>query len=123
VSRSVKQDYPSKAGGTPIIPQLKKYSAVMHLSDEQLFHVMSVSDGRYLRKANKIINLPTQETWAKYYAAVRGLQALEAYEFTEWGGPDTGTEVPEPYPIHTYEYLETYTEWLARCRALRQETA
>ena len=105
------------------IPTLQKYGAVMQISDGQLFNVIGVSDERYRRKATKIINLPTQETWDRYKAAVAGLQALKAYEFTEWGGPDYDTEVPEPYPTHTYEYLETNDEWLARCRALRQESA
>jgi hypothetical protein len=122
MSRSVKQDYPPKTGGTPIIPKLQKFGAITMVSDEQLFTLLSYRDKRYLRKANKIITLPTQEMWEWYRAAVAGLQALEAYEFTEWGGPDYGTEVLEPQPKTTYEYLETHDEWMARCRELRKET-
>ena len=133
MSRSVKQDYPPKTNVTfwpegdippkPSIPTIFKMGAVMQVSDEQLFELMGYSDSQYKRKANKIIHLPTQETWAQYYAAVGALRVLKEYEFTEWGGPDYDTEVPEPYPTNTYEYLETHDEWLARCRALRQETA
>lgn len=101
---------------------LNKYSAIMLISEEAIFTEMGYGDERYLRKGNRVINLPTQETWDRYRAAVRGFQALEAYEFTEWGGPDYGTEVPEPQPIRAIEWLETNDEWLARCRALRQET-
>lgn len=103
--------------------KLIKTTASIKVSDEQLFVLMGYTDKRYERKATKIINMPTQETWAQYYAAVGALRVLKEYEFTEWGGPDYGTEVLEPTPTNTYEYLETYTEWLARCRALRQETA
>ena len=127
MSRSVKMDYDKlralQQEGTVRIDLIAKYGAITVISDEHLFTLMSYTDTRYARKANKIINLPTAEAWAKYYAAVAGLRALNEYEFTEWGGPDYGTEVPEPYPTHTYEYLETYSEWLARCQALRQETA
>jgi len=105
------------------IPTLQKYGAIMHISDEQLFVQMGYADKRYERKANKIITLPTSEDWGLYHQAVRGMLAMKAYEGTEWGGPDYGTEVHKPEPQTTYEYLETNDEWLARCRALRQETS
>jgi hypothetical protein len=116
MSRSVKQEYPPKA----YIPTLKKYGAVIHISDEQLYSLLGINDVRYLRQANKVITLPTSEDWALYHQAVQGLRAMEAYEGTEWGGPDTGTEVHKPEPRVTYEWLETHDEWIARCHALRQ---
>lgn len=100
-----------------------KMTVTMHISDEQLFTIMAMSDKRYERKANKIITLPTPEEWNLYRKAVTGLRALEAYEGTDWGSPESEPSVDKPYPKHTYEYLETNDEWLARCRALRQETA
>ena len=118
MSRSVTTDYDKLRA----IPKLQKFGAIHLISDEQLFMLMALTDSRYERKANKVINLPTQETWEKYRAALAGLNALKAYEFTEWGGPDYGTEVPRPTSTTTYEFLETNDEWLARCRALRQET-
>jgi hypothetical protein len=39
--------------------------------------------------------IPADEQ-ARYEAALEGMKALEAYEHTEWGGPDYGTEVPPP---------------------------
>lgn len=104
------------------IPTLTKMSAVFQISDEQLFILMGYEDKRYDRKHIRHESEPTAEDWALYHQAVRGKLAMEAYEGTEWGGPDTGTEVHKPEPRVTYEYLETHDEWLARCRALRQET-
>jgi hypothetical protein len=66
---------------------------------------------------------PTPEVWGRYYAALAGLRALNAYEHTEWGGPDYGTEVPEPTPTKEVIWLETHDEWLARCRKLQKEVA
>lgn len=104
-----------------LLPDVHKVGMTIQLTDEQLFGYMRFEDSRYDRKAKQIAVEPTPEVWARYYAAVKGFQALEAYEFTEWGGLDYGTEVPEPHTTYRYEYLETNEEWLARCRALRQE--
>lgn len=97
---------------------MNKNSYAIRISEEALFSSMSWRDSRYERKANRTSNPPTPEAWERYHAAKDGLAALEAYEFTEWGGPDYGTEVPEPEPTTTYEYLETHDEWIRRCRAL-----
>lgn len=104
-----------------LLPDITKTYACVQLTDEQLFRYAAYRDERYERKAKQIAVEPTPEVWARYYAAVKGFQALEAYEFTEWGGPDYGTEVPEPHTTYRYEYLETTEEWLARCRKLREE--
>jgi len=114
MSRSVQQDYDK-------LRTLQKFGAIHIISDEALFDLMAYDDKRFERKANKVITLPTSEDWGLYHQAVRGKMAMEAYEGTEWGGPDTGTEVHKPEPKTTYEYLETHDEWLARCRVLRQE--
>lgn len=104
-----------------LLPEgLTKYSAVMHISDEQLYILIGYGDKRYLRGAIVTETPPTSEDWALYHQAVQGLRALEAYDGTEWGGPDTGTEVHKPEPRVTYEWLETREEWIARCHALRQ---
>jgi hypothetical protein len=60
---------------------------------------------------------PTPEAWERYRAAKIGMEALEAYEGTEWGGPDYGTEVREPEPTRKITYTETEEEWRARCTA------
>jgi hypothetical protein len=121
MSRSVKQDY-DKMREREF--KLIKLSATIQISDEALFAGLSYGfDSRYERKANKVITLPTSGDWGLYHQAVRGKLAMEAYEGTVWGGPDYGTEVHKPEPKVTYEWLETHDEWLARCRALRQETA
>ena len=120
MSRSVTLDYDKLRERT--IPTLTKHSAVIHISDELLFQDRAYVDARYDRKHIRHWSEPTAEDWALYHQAVRGKLAMEAYEGTEWGGPDTGTDVHKPEPRVTYEYLETNDEWLARCRALRQET-
>lgn len=104
------------------IHKLQKFGAIHIISDEQLFTLMEMTDKRYERKATRHESEPTSEDWGLYHQAVRGKLAMEAYEGTEWGGPDTGTEVHKPKPRVTYEYLETHDEWLARCRALREES-
>jgi hypothetical protein len=102
------------------IPTLKQYGAVHLISAEQLYLLMRSRDARYERKHNRIETPPTSEDWSLYHQAVQGLRALEAYVGTEWGGPDTGTEVHKPEPRVTYEWLETHDEWIERCHALRQ---
>ena len=92
----------------------------MNVSAEALYSSLSAMDSRFERKATRTATPPTPEAWERYHAAKAGLAALEAYEGTEWGGPDYGTEVNEPQPTVTYDYLETVEEWLARCRSLAQ---
>jgi len=100
----------------------KNYVAI-RFSAEMIYSEKSWTDGRYARKSIRTEKPPTPEAWARYHAAKAGLAALEAYEGTEWGGPDYGTEVPEPEPTVTYEYLEAHDEWLARCAAMEGGTA
>ncbi|MDF9748651.1 hypothetical protein [Arthrobacter sp. ES3-54] len=97
---------------------MKKVYATMVFSSEMIYTEKAWTDGRYARKAIRTEAPPTSEAWERYRAAKAGLAALEAYEGTEWGGPDYGTEVPEPEPTVTFEYLETHDEWLARCDTL-----
>lgn len=104
----------------PDVP-LNKFGMAMNLSAEVFYSLLSGKDPRYERKCKRIEAAPTPEAWARYYQALAGLRALEAYEGTDWGGPEYGTEVYKPSPTVTYEYLETTEEWLARCRALREE--
>lgn len=99
------------------IPAGKIHASIV-VSDEQLFSSMAWRDPRFDRKAIKTTTPPSPEAWERYRAAKAGLEALEAYEGTEWGGPDYGTEVHEPDSTVTYEYLETVEEWLARCKGL-----
>ena len=101
--------------------KINKNHMTIKVTAEQLYDMKSWSDGRYARKGIRGHEDPTPEAWERYRAAKAGLEALEAYEFTEWGGPDYGTEVPEPEPIATCEYLETHEEWLARCAKLASE--
>lgn len=75
------------------------------------------------RKHRKVLVEPTPEVWGRYYEALAGLRALNAYEHTEWGGPDYGTEVPEPTPYFRTEYLETYEEWEARFNSILEKEA
>jgi len=98
----------------------KNYVAI-RMSPEAVYFERMMFDGRYARKATRTETPPTPEVWARYYAAKAALLALEAYEFTEWGGPDYGTEVPEPEPAVKFDYLETSDEWLARCEQLERE--
>ena len=100
---------------------MNKNYVTIRLSAEQVFSHRAMSDPRYERKATRTSAPPTPEAWARYRAAKAGLAALEAYEGTEWGGPDYGTEVPEPVPTLTFEYHETIEEWLDRCRDMSAE--
>jgi len=101
--------------------KLHKNSVAIRISAEAVYSERMWFDGRYARKAIRTETPPTPEAWARYYRAKDGLRSLEAYEFTEWGGPDYGTEVPEPEPTVTFDYLETHDEWLARCAKLETE--
>lgn len=74
------------------------------------------------RKCRRTPVEPTPEVWARYEAAKAGFAALEAYEHTEWGGPDYGTEVPEPTTTYEIEWLETRDEWLARLNEIVGES-
>lgn len=56
--------------------------------------------------------IPADEQ-ARYEAALAGYAALEAYEHTEWGGPDYGTEVLPP-PDTEWVWDETEEEYQAR---------
>lgn len=100
---------------------LQKFGATMKISEEVLFGIRSYQDPRYERRATIYKVPPTPEAWELYRAAVVGLAALEAYDGTMFGGPDYGTEVPEPEPTTTVYFLETVDEWLDRCRALERE--
>jgi hypothetical protein len=93
-------------------------SYAFRLTHEQIYMHRALSDDRYGRKHNRHETPPTSEDWALYHQAVQGLKALEAYDGTEWGGPDYGTEVHKPEPRVTYEWLETHDEWIARCREM-----
>lgn len=97
---------------------IRKYYAHVWLSEEQVYESRGFIDDRFVRKYTSQTIPPTKEVWARYYAAKNALRVLGEYEFTEWGGPDYGTEVPEPSPTHEITYLETHEEWLDRCRAL-----
>lgn len=101
--------------------EFHKNAVVIRLSQEMVFMHRSLSDARYDRKHNKVVTPPTPEDWELYNQAVQGLKALQAYEGTEWGGPDYGTEVHKPEPRVTYEYLETHEEWIERCRTMEEE--
>lgn len=100
----------------------KNYAAVS-ISAEVLFMEMSWRDPRYVRKANRTSTPPTAEAWERYRAAKAGMAALEAYEGTEWGGPDCRTEVHKPEPTVEFDYLETHDEWMARCRSIMSSPA
>lgn len=97
--------------------KLNKVSAVIHLSDEELFTWSN--NPEYWRKTKTTVAEPTPEAWQRYRRAQKAMKILRAYEGTEWGGPDYGTEVHPPLPTTTYEYLETHEEWLDRCRKLQ----
>lgn len=101
--------------------KIDKNSYVISLSHEQVFMNRALSAPRYYRKGNRVETPPTSEDWSLYHQAVQGLKALKAYEGTEWGGPDYGTEVHKPEPRITYEWLETHDEWIARCLAIEKE--
>ena len=58
--------------------------------------------------------IPADEQ-ARYEAALAGYKALEAYEHTEWGGPDYGTEVLPP-PDTEWVWDETEEEYQARIK-------
>ena len=121
MSRSVKQDYPPKTTkvNAPKIGLVHSYGAIMFITDEALFDSMSWGDKEYQRKGVEYTVSPTAEDWAKYHLAKAGLLALQNYE------PTLGleeVEVPIPRPEVHYRFTETHDEWLARCRALRQET-
>ncbi|NWL34444.1 hypothetical protein [Paenarthrobacter nitroguajacolicus] len=103
--------------------ELHKNTIAIWISAEMLYMEKSLTDPRYDRKATRHETPPTAEDWALYSQALAGLRALEAYEGTEWGGPDYGTEVNEPQPRVTYEYHETHEEWLARCHKLDRSEA
>lgn len=99
---------------------LHKNTIVIRLSHEQIFMHRAMTDPRYNRKGNRIETPPTSEDWALYHQAVQGFKALEAYEGTEWGGPDYGTEVHKPEPRITFDWLETHDEWIERCRKMEE---
>jgi hypothetical protein len=101
-----------------------KLSMTMQISDEQLFNLISYNDKRYERKvANRLTTPPTHSQMREYrraQAAMRVLQSLS--EYVDWGSPESEPEVIAPTDHITIIYAETHDEWLARCRALRQET-
>jgi hypothetical protein len=100
---------------------LTKFGARINISEHVLFDWMRYEDARYIRKHNKVEVPPTAEDWEQYRAAKAGFEAMRDYEWTEWGGPDYGTEVLPPPNRYEFEYLETHDEWIARCRALQME--
>jgi len=101
-----------------------KLSMTMHISDEALFDSMAWHDSRYERKVrNRLTTPPTHSQMRAYrraQAAMRVLQSLS--EYVDWGSPESEPEVIAPTDHITITYAETHDEWLARCRALRQET-
>ena len=97
---------------------IMKIGAIQMISDEALFRDMGYRNPEFQRKANVTEIPPSAAVWARYYTALVAVQALQAYEFTKWGGPDYDTEVREPEPTLEFEYLETHEEWLARCREI-----
>jgi len=103
--------------------EIHKNAVMIRVSAEMLYMEKSLNDSRYTRKATRHETPPTDEDWGLYFRAKAGLRALEAYEGTEWGGPDYGTEVNEPQPRVTYEYHETEAEWLDRCHKLDRSEA
>lgn len=103
--------------------KLNKVPAYIKISPEVYFEGLGHQDERFRRRHRRTEVKPTPEVWARYYAALAGLRALEAYEWTMFGGPDYGTEVPEPSSTYEYEYLETNEEWLARCRSMESRQA
>lgn len=98
--------------------KVNKVGYTIRISDEVYFEGRGHQDERFRRRSRRTEVRPSADVWARYYAAVAGLRALEAYEWTMFGGPDYGTEVPEPSVTYEYEYLETIDEWLARCRCM-----
>lgn len=102
---------------------IQKFGAIFHFSEEWEFQARAFLDPRYARKAEYKTVEPTPEVWARYYAAKNALRVLHDYEHTEWGGPDYGTEVPEPTATQEVTFLETHEEWIARCRELQKEAA
>lgn len=87
----------------------------------ELFKVR-VQDSDQRRRANVTRTPPTPEAWSRYHAAKDGYKAMEAYEGTQFGGPDYGPSVDAPEDTVSIEYLETHAEWMDRCRALTRAT-
>lgn len=102
---------------------IRKISAVMFLTEEQLFDSMSHRDSRYQRKAEYKTVEPTPEEWARYHEAKKAFDLLEAYDGMDWGIPESDPFVYEPSPKQEVTFLETNEEWLERCRQLQKEVA
>jgi hypothetical protein len=98
-----------------------KFGATVQVSEEMAFEARALFNARYQRRHTKAYQPAPPEAWERYRAAVAGLAAFEAYEGSQYGGPDYGNEVPPPEPTITIDYLETRDEWLTRCRALDTE--
>lgn len=97
---------------------IRKIGAIQMTSDENLFTDLGWRNPEFQRKRNTIKTPPSRADWKLYYRALKAKKIMEAYEGTDWGGPDYGTEVNPPEHKYTYEYLETHEKWLARCRAI-----
>jgi len=89
------------------------------MTEEQVFGHRSYVDGRYRRTTEPYNVSPTNEDWAKYHQAKKGLLQLQAYAGTI-GAEDI--EIPCPKPETKHRYTETHEAWLERCRVLEAET-
>ncbi len=107
----------------PTVLSVLKYGMNVRLGEGALSDMLFRANPELERQHRVELDPPTQEAWARYYRAQAGMKALEAYEGTEWGGPDYGTEVPEPAPTPRVIYTETEEDHAARLKAAGHPTS
>lgn len=96
----------------------KNYVAIS-MSEWQMFDMKSMTDDRYRRKVQRVIEThPSEKDWEDYRAAKEAREYLLLSPYFRDGGPDDGSEVEEPRMSRKYIYAESEDEWLDRCRDL-----
>lgn len=99
--------------------KIRKFSAAVYFSAEQVFMHRALYDTRYERRVKQVnITPPTEAEWADYRKAKEAHEYLLASPYFDDGGPDEGSSVSEPEPGREYIYAETVDEWIARCREI-----